>query len=159
MTSLRRYARAMLRNRNDADDLVQDTLVRALAQAEKFASGTNLRAWLFTIMHNLHVNRLRQNASRPNMVAVEDAEAKLVEPARQEARVELREMSRAVDSLPEDQRQVLLLVALEGLKYDEAAGVLGVPIGTVMSRLSRAREAVRKALAAGGGPAVLRVVR
>lgn len=160
IASLRRYARALVRDRADADDLVQESLARALSRADKFLAGTNLRAWLFTIMHNVHVNQVRGRASRPAEVPVEDvAEARLSQPASQEARVELGEMSRILDGLPIEQRQVLLLVALEGLKYDEVARMLNVPIGTVMSRLSRAREAVRLRLAGGAGPATLRRVK
>lgn len=157
IASLRRYARALIRNRSDADDLVQEALTRAVARADTFQAGTNLRAWLFTILHNVHVNQVRSKAARPDEVEVDAVESKLVTPARQEERVELREMMRAVDDLPEDQRKVLMLVALEGLKYDEVADMLGVPIGTVMSRLSRAREAVRAKLASGGGIALRRV--
>lgn len=152
IASLRRYARALLRERADAEDLVQESLTRALSRADTFKAGTNLRAWLFTIMHNVHVNQIRQKVSRPVEVPVEDVEPRLVSPARQEARVELGEMGRILETLPAEQRQVLLLVALEGLKYEEVAEVLGVPIGTVMSRLSRAREAVRQKLAHEDGP-------
>ena len=157
IASLRRYARALLRNGADAEDLVQEALTRAVARADSFQAGTNLRAWLFTILHNVHVNQVRSKAARPQEVDVDDVESKLVSPARQEERVELREMMRVVDELPEEQRKVLLLVALEGLKYDEVADMLGVPIGTVMSRLSRAREAVRAKLANEGGVTLRRV--
>ncbi|CAO3420978.1 RNA polymerase subunit sigma-24 [Azospirillum sp. TSH100] len=157
IASLRRYARALLRNGADAEDLVQEALTRAVARADSFQAGTNLRAWLFTILHNVHVNQVRSKAARPQEVDVDDVESKLVSPPRQEERVELREMMRAVDELPEEQRKVLLLVALEGLKYDEVADMLGVPIGTVMSRLSRAREAVRAKLANEGGVTLRRV--
>ncbi len=157
IASLRRYARALLRNRADAEDLVQEALTRAVARADSFQAGTNLRAWLFTILHNVHVNQVRSKAVRPAEVDVDDVESKLVTPARQEETVALREMMRAVDELPEEQRRVLLLVALEGLKYDEVADMLGVPIGTVMSRLSRAREAIRAKLANEGGVTLRRV--
>jgi len=157
IASLRRYARALMRNSADAEDLVQEALTRAVARADSFQAGTNLRAWLFTILHNVHVNQVRSKAARPQEVDVDDVESKLVSPPRQEERVELREMMRAVDELPEEQRKVLLLVALEGLKYDEVADMLGVPIGTVMSRLSRAREAVRAKLANEGGVTLRRV--
>ncbi|MFP5514472.1 MAG: sigma-70 family RNA polymerase sigma factor [Alphaproteobacteria bacterium] len=157
IASLRRYARALMRNSADAEDLVQEALTRAVARADSFQAGTNLRAWLFTILHNVHVNQVRSKAARPQEVDVDDVESKLVTPARQEERVELREMMSAVGELPEEQRKVLLLVALEGLKYDEVADMLGVPIGTVMSRLSRAREAVRAKLANEGGVTLRRV--
>lgn len=143
IASLRRYACALLRSRVDADDLVQETLVRALSRAEQFTPGTSLRAWLFTILHNLHVNQVRQKVARPGEVPVDDVAPLLTEPGRQEGTVALGEMLRILGTLPEEQRQVLLLVGLEGLKYDEVARTLGVPIGTVMSRLSRAREAMR----------------
>lgn len=157
IASLRRYARALLHDRADAEDLVQEALARALSRADKFRPGTNLRAWLFTILHNVHVNQVRQKVSRPDEVPVEDVEYRLVSPARQEERIELRDMSRALDALPLEQRQVLLLVALEGLKYDEVAEALGVPIGTVMSRLSRGREAIRARLAGEKGVSLRRV--
>lgn len=159
IASLRRYARSLLRNRVDAEDLVQEALARAISRADSFQAGTNLRAWLFTILHNVHVNQVRSRASRPDEVPVESVEHRLTTPARQEERVEVREMMRAVDELPVEQRQVLMLVALEGLKYEEVAEVLGVPIGTVMSRLSRAREAVRTKMANGGAAAGLRRVK
>ena len=157
IASLRRYARALLRNRTDAEDLVQEALARAVARADTFKTGTNLRAWLFTILHNVHVNQVRARAARPVEVPVEAVEARLVTPARQEERVEVRDMMRALDELPDEQRQMLLLVALEGLKYEEVAATLGVPIGTVMSRLSRARDAVRAKLANDGSVALRRV--
>lgn len=157
IASLRRYARALLRDRSDAEDLVQEALLRAVSRAETFKAGTNLRAWLFTILHNVHVNQFRAKAARPEEVPVESVETRLVSPARQEDRVELREMMRVLDSLPEEQRKVLLLVAVEGMKYDEVARVLDVPIGTVMSRLSRAREAVRTKMTNGSGVPLRRV--
>lgn len=160
IAALRRYARALLRDRGDADDLVQEALARALSRADRFQPGTNLRAWLFTILHNVHVNQIRQKVARPDEVPVEDTAAlRLSIPARQETQIELRDMARALDELPVEQRQVLLLVALEGLKYEEVAEVLGIPIGTVMSRLSRAREAVRQKLADKGSGPVLRRVK
>lgn len=157
VASLRRYARALVRDRGDSDDLVQETLARALSRADRFQPGTNLRAWLFTIMHNLHVNQVRQSAARPPEVPVDDALGQLVSAPQQEARVQLHEMSAALALLPEEQRQVLLLIAMEGLKYEEVAQILGVPVGTVMSRLSRARHAMRCALASEGGVSLRRV--
>jgi RNA polymerase sigma-70 factor (ECF subfamily) len=160
IASLRRYARALMRDRSDAEDLMQDALARALSRSHQFKPGTNMRAWLFTILHNIHVNNVRAKVVRPNEVPVEDHEQRLSTPARQDGRIELRDMSRAIETLPAEQRQVLLLVGLEGMKYDEVATVLGVPIGTVMSRLSRAREAVRNRLAEGPaerGPTLRRI--
>lgn len=160
IASLRRYARALMRDRSDAEDLMQEALARALSRTHQFKPGTNLRAWLFTILHNVHINNVRAKVVRPNEVPVEDHEHRLTTPARQDGRIELRDMARAIETLPLEQRQVLLLVALEGMKYDEVAKVLGVPIGTVMSRLSRAREAVRTRLAEGpaeSGPTLRRI--
>jgi len=159
IASMRRYARALARERADADDLVQEALMRAVARADTFKTGTNLRAWLFTILHNVYVNRVRGRSARGDEVPLEDVEERLVVPPRQEESVELREIMRVVRSLPDEQRAVLLLVAVEGLKYDEVAKVLGVPIGTVMSRLSRAREAVRTRLTRGDAVASRRVER
>ena len=160
IASLRRYARALMRDRSDAEDLMQEALARALSRSHQYRPGTNLRAWLFTILHNIHVNQVRAKVVRPNEVPVEDHEHRLSTPARQDGRIELRDMARAIETLPAEQRQVLLLVGLEGMKYDEVAKVLGIPIGTVMSRLSRAREAVRTRLAEGPaetGPTLRRI--
>jgi RNA polymerase sigma-70 factor (ECF subfamily) len=161
IASMRRYALALLRDRGDADDLVQEALARALSRVHQFRPGTNLRAWLFTILHNVHVNHIRAKVVRPGEVPVEDVEMRLGVPGRQDARIELRDMARAVEALPEEQRRVLLMVGLEGMKYDEVATALGIPIGTVMSRLSRAREAVRQRIAGSdarpAGPTLRRI--
>jgi len=137
---LRRYARALVSERSRADDLVQDTLERAWAKLHLFRAGTDLRAWLFTVMHNVYVNQVR--AAR-EMVEFDESvlEGDLRDP--QGERLEVRDLERALQRLPAEQRQVLLLVALEDMSYDETARALGVPIGTVMSRLSRARERLR----------------
>ncbi|WP_240002481.1 sigma-70 family RNA polymerase sigma factor [Oleisolibacter albus] len=144
---LRRYAQALMRDRAAADDLVQDSLARALSRADRFESGTNLRAWLFTIMHNLHANQMRQRKARPETSLPESTVLPLTSPADQDDRIALRDMARALSVLPLEQRQVVLLVGLEGLPYQDVAAVLGIPIGTVMSRLSRGREALRRHLA------------
>lgn len=161
IASLRRYAHALLRDRTEAEDLVQESLARALSRSHQFRPGTNLRAWLFTIMHNVHVNHVRARVVRPGEVPVEDVEMRLGVQGRQEGRIELRDMARAVEALPPEQRQVLLMVGLEGMKYEEVATALGIPIGTVMSRLSRAREAVRQRIAGPearpAGPALRRI--
>ena len=138
---LRRYARALVGERAAADDLVQDTLERAWSKLHLYRRGTDLRAWLFTVMHNVHVNRLR--AARP-ADPLEDEMPELAQRATQGDALLVRDLERAVAALPEGQRQVLLLVALEDLSYEETARVLEIPIGTVMSRLARAREKVRQ---------------
>jgi len=137
---LRRYARALVGDRATADDLVQDTLERAWAKFHLYRSGTDLRAWLFTVMHNVHVNRIR--ALRPTDVLADDM-PETAQRAAQGDPLMVRDLDRALAKLPQEQREVLLLIALEDMSYDEAARALGIPIGTVMSRLSRARERLR----------------
>lgn len=152
---LRRYARALVRDRAAADDLVQDTLERALARLDLWQPGSDLRAWLFTLMHNLFVNQLRTR--RPQDTALDEALDIPVSGGQMEA-LAARDMHAALIRLPDEQREVILLVGLEQFSYAEAAQVLGVPIGTIMSRLARARERMRHMLA--GTPAVqLKVVK
>src|SRR6476619_5674427 len=149
--ALRRYARALTRDADIADDLVQDTLVRAL-RSEHLFHGGDIRSWLYTILTNLNRNRLRALARRPTLQAIEDNDAP--ELAGPEAGA--RDIERALASLVEDQRSALLLVVLEGLSYREVAQVQGVPIGTVMSRLARARMQI-KAYLDGERPALRRI--
>jgi RNA polymerase sigma-70 factor (ECF subfamily) len=136
--ALRRFARALSRDAETADDLVQDTLVRAL-RAEHLFHGGDLRTWLFTILLNLDRNRRRGLSRRPVLAVIEDADP----PAEPGSDGTGRDIQRGLSLLPSEQREVLLLVALEGMSYREAADVQGVPIGTVMSRLSRARTTLR----------------
>jgi RNA polymerase sigma-70 factor (ECF subfamily) len=138
--ALRRYARALTRDADIADDLVQDTLVRAL-RSEKLFIGGDIRRWLYTILTNLNRNRRRSLARRPTMTGLVENE-----PDAGGTEAEGRDIARALDGLVEEQRSVLLLVMLEGLSYREVADIQGVPIGTVMSRLARARAHVRAAL-------------
>ena len=156
--SLRRYARGLTGGRDSADDLVQDTLERAWSKFHLYRRGTDLRAWMFTVMHNVYVNQLR--ARRP-VVPLEDEMPELAQPARETDTLVLRDLDAAIRRLPPDQREVLLLVALEEMSYDEAAGALGIPIGTVMSRLARAREKLRAMLSGlpPGGGKQLKVVK
>jgi len=149
--ALRRYARALTRNAEIADDLVQDTLVRAL-RSEHLFHGGEIRSWLYTILTNLNRNRLRALARRPVEQTIEDNDA--AGSAGPEAGA--RDIERALATLAEEQRATLLLVVLEGLSYREAADVQGVPIGTVMSRLARARMQI-KAYLDGERPALRRV--
>jgi RNA polymerase sigma-70 factor (ECF subfamily) len=141
---LRRYARALTGDSGRADDLVQDTLERALAKRDLWQPGSDLRAWLFTLMHNLFVSQLR--ARRPQETAMDDAPEAPVSGGQLEA-MAVRDIHAALSRLPDEQREVLLLVGLEQFAYAEAAEVLGVPVGTVMSRLARAREKMRRLLA------------
>jgi RNA polymerase sigma-70 factor, ECF subfamily len=150
--ALRRYARALTRNTETADDLVQDTLVRAL-RSEHLFHGGEIRSWLFTILTNLNRNRLRSLARRPSWISLEDDDA------HDQAGPELggRDIERALALLVDDQRATLLLIVLEGLSYREVAEVQGVPIGTVMSRLSRARMSLRAALEEGEPMGIRRI--
>jgi RNA polymerase sigma-70 factor, ECF subfamily len=143
---LRRYARALTRNRERADDLVQDTLSRALVKEQFWQPGTNLRAWLFTIMHNQNVNNVRLAVVRESRMV--DMEQLSPMPATTDptASRQMFELERALAQLPLEQRQVILLVGLEGMSYEDAAGILSVPVGTVRSRLSRGRDILRKLL-------------
>ncbi len=152
---LRRYARALTGDVTRADDLVQDTLERALSKLDLWQPGSDLRAWLFTLMHNLYLNQIR--SSRPQESALDEALDIPVSGGQMEA-LGARDIHAALARLPEQQREVMLLVGLEQFGYEEAARIMGVPVGTVMSRLSRARERMRQMLA--GEPAVqLKVVK
>jgi RNA polymerase sigma-70 factor (ECF subfamily) len=143
---LRRYARALTFNRERADDLVQDTLARALVKEHLWQPGTDLRAWLFTIMHNQNVNTVRQGVREAAAVDVEAVSATLIATTDPSASRQLRELERALSRLPLGQRQVILLVGLEGMSYEDAAAILRIPIGTVRSRLSRGRNMLRELL-------------
>ncbi len=149
--ALRRYARALTRDAELADDLVQDTLVRAL-RSEHLFHGGDIRSWLYTILTNLNRNRLRSLARRPTITALDDNDA----PDMAGPEAGGRDIERALATLVEDQRAALLLVVLEGLSYREVAQVQGVPIGTVMSRLARARMQI-KAYLDGKRPALRRI--
>ena len=155
---LRRYARALTGDRALADDLVQDTLERALNKLHLWRRGSDLRAWLFTIMHNVYVNQLRSRAVHPT-VSLDEDDIRSMERANETDRLEIRDLDIALRRLPDEQREVVLLVGLEELSYEETARALGIPIGTVMSRLSRARERLRRMLSASGENATLRVIK
>jgi RNA polymerase sigma-70 factor (ECF subfamily) len=146
---LRRYAHALLREREAADDLVQDTLERALAGWSQRRRDGDLRAWLFTIQRNLFLAGLRRTkraAPRAGPDLLDQLPDASADPA---SGLGLRDILAGLEALPEEQRSVLLLVAVEDLSYAEAASVLGVPVGTIMSRLSRARERMRGFLETG----------
>jgi len=146
---LRRYARALTRNATRADDLVQGCLVRALAKQHLWQPGTDMRAWLFTILHNQHVNDAR-SAKREGVSTAFEATRSIPTVAPNAlALLQLRDLERAIAGLPEGQRQVILLVGLEGMRYEEVASVLDVPVGTVRSRLSRGRYTLRKMIDGG----------
>jgi len=141
---LRRYARALTRDGSRADDLVQSCLVRAIAKGNLWEPGTDLRAWLFTILHNQHVNDVRRSVREGARVQLEEVRATLTAPPNAVAALQLRDLERAIATLPAEQRQAILLVGLEGLSYEKVAAILDVPVGTVRSRLSRGRDTLRK---------------
>ena len=143
LPGLRRYARALVRDVSDADDLVQECLTRALSKLDLWQEGSNLRAWLFTILHNQYVNRVRRAIRTGKTIEFNEADLPLKLPATQEKRLELRDLDRALGQLPAEQRAVILLVGLEGMPYCDVAAALGIPVGTVRSRLSRGRTALR----------------
>lgn len=154
---LRRYARALLGDRTAADDLVQDTLERAWSRRHQWRAGSDLRAWLFGIMHNLRVDQVR----RPRLAAqsIEADEFELPSRPTQADALELRDLESALGHLADEQREILLLVALEEMSYADIAGTLGIPIGTVMSRLSRGRERLRLIMEGQSASTRLRIVR
>jgi RNA polymerase sigma-70 factor (ECF subfamily) len=154
---LRRYARALTGDRAAADDLVQDTLERALSRFHLWRRGSDLRAWLFTIMHNIFVNQARSRMRYPHDALDESAADALH--YREPDWTDLRDIGDALERLPVEQRTVVLLVGLEQFTYEEAARVLQVPIGTVMSRLSRGRERMRALLGGDFKAAALKVVK
>jgi RNA polymerase sigma-70 factor (ECF subfamily) len=146
---LRRYARALTRDVSRADDLVQSCLTRAVAKQHLWQPGTDLRAWLFTILHNQHVNDVRRSVREGVSVAVEDMAPMLTVASNAIAALQLRDLEAAIAKLPQEQRQVILLVGLEGMRYEEVALILGVPVGTVRSRLSRGRDQLRRLMDMG----------
>lgn len=138
--SLRRYALVLTRDPVAADDLVQETLLKAIAKAESFQTGSDLRPWLFRILHNTHISNLRREKTRT------DAAADLPDPVARECQhtqLELKQVLAALDQLPEAQRKPIILIALREMSYADAARSLDVPLGTFMSRLGRGREALR----------------
>ena len=140
---LRRYARALTRNADRADDLVQETLMRAIAKSHLWQAGTDIRAWLFTIMHNQHVNIVRRATRDGANVDIEQMSSALAATTDPTASRQLRELERALSRLSDEHREVILLVGLEGMSYEAAAKILDVPVGTVRSRLSRGRDDLR----------------
>lgn len=153
--ALRRYARSFLREPAAADDLVQDTLERCISGWSQRRADGNVRSWMFTIVHNLALNRLRQTGRRGRHVALDDADdAAMARPSTQEDGLRQSDIMAAVDRLPEDHRSVLMLISVEDLSYAEAAHVLDVPIGTVMSRLARARARLHRMMEEDIAPSV-----
>jgi RNA polymerase sigma-70 factor (ECF subfamily) len=154
---LRRYARALTGDREPADDLVQETLTRAMSRRHLWIREKKIRPWLFTIMHNLYVNEIEKRARTPVLIAAEEDDTRLVAKGHAEDGVILRDLERALKELSEEQREVVLLVGLEQLSYKETARVLGIPSGTVMSRLSRGRERLREMMSGKSGAGLRRI--
>jgi RNA polymerase sigma-70 factor (ECF subfamily) len=153
---LRRYARALVGDRHQADDLVQDTLERALNKLHLWRPGSDMRAWLFAIMHNVFVNQVRARRHDADDLADEDL---IAAPAGSVDRLEIRDLQAALLAIPAEQRAVVLLVGLEEMSYAEAAKSLGVPIGTVMSRLARGRERLRHLMTGAPAASGLKVIK
>ena len=149
---LRRYARALARgNMAWADDLVQTCLTRAIAKQHLWRIGSDLRAWLFTILHNQHVNDVRRSAREGVGIDVDEVAPILPVLPSAMPSLELRDLEIALAKVPDEQRQVILLVGLEGMSYEEIASILQIPVGTVRSRISRGRDQLRRLMGMDAG--------
>lgn len=155
--ALRRYAMALTGHPSDADDLVQETLKRALVYARHNGEIRDLRAYLFRVLRNVRLNDLATLGRNGEAMSLDDAEALLVYPPTQDLRMECNELAAGLQRLSEEQRETILLVCLEGLTYQEAAATIGVPVGTVMSRLCRGREALRRYMTDGRAARIRRI--
>lgn len=152
---LRHYARALTGNRASADDLVQDTLERAWSKLHMWRRGSDMRAWMFSIMHNAFMNLVRKN--QLVTTAMDDDAFEVAAPSTTGDSLEMRDLAAAIARLPHEYREVVLLIGLEQMQYEEVAQVLGLPLGTVMSRLSRGRERLRALLIEESTPVLRRV--
>jgi RNA polymerase sigma-70 factor, ECF subfamily len=152
---LRRYARALTGDRISADDLVQDTLERAWSKLHLWQRGSDMRAWMFSIMHNTFINHIRKK--QLITTSMDDEALDISVSATHESFLEMRDLASSIGKLPHEYREVVLLVGLEQMQYEEVAQVLGIPLGTVMSRLSRGRERLRTIMAGESAPALRRV--
>lgn len=156
--NLRRYARGLTGDKDAADDLVQDTLERAWGRLSLWTKRDDPRAWLFSIMHNLSIDRYRSQRASP-VEAMSDEEIDAPVRATQTDMLEVRDLEKALLRLSPDQRAVLLLVGVERMSYEQVANALNIPLGTVMSRLARARERLRTILTARGSASRLKAVK
>lgn len=147
INGLRRYARALLGNSSEVEDLVQECLTRALERVRRWSQIRDVRAYLFSILHNVHVDRVICEKRASFAIPLDDATPKIAIQPPQLGQLEIRDLAWALGKLPEEQRQVVLLVGVEGMTYREVAALLCIPVGTVMSRLSRGREALRRLMA------------
>ena len=144
--ALRRYARALCGDETEADDLVQESLLRAVSRRRLWISHRKMRPWLFTILHNLFVNAVRRGARSPLVDMPQQIENAAVDDGDPGALCTLSDFEKALHSLTPEQREVLVLVGVEQMSYRQVARIVGVPVGTVMSRLSRARSYLKKGL-------------
>lgn len=158
ISALRRYAILLVGNITDADDIVQEALARILAKSGIWNNVNDMRSYLFSAVHNVYIDHTRKQKRVAHNMPIENVLATLSSPAVQHKRLELRDLVIALSKLPTEQREIVLLVGIEGMSYAEAAKTLDIPIGTVMSRLSRGREALRL-MTSHGGPRKLRVVK
>ena len=158
VASLRRYAILLLGSITDADDAVQETLAKILGQGKALSEVRDLRSYMFAALHNVCIDDARRQRRSAGLVPIEDVIGTLASPATQHKRLELRDLAVALAKLPLEQREVILLVGLEGMSYADAAQTLDVPVGTIMSRLSRGREALRQLTARSNAPR-LRIVK
>lgn len=158
LASLRRYARALVNNPTDAEDLVQDALVKAYERRQTFKTGGNLKTWLLSIVHNAHVDSFRARQARQRLAEEAALDLPPQHPPGQEHSVRLGQISAAFFNLPEEQREALYMVAIEDLSYEDAAAALKIPVGTLMSRVSRARARLRAFENPNAGSANLRLI-
>ena len=156
--ALRRYARSLTRDGDDAEDLVQDALLRAYERRSVFKAGGNMRAWLLSILHNVFIDKVRSRRSEATRLERVAEVAQHSVDGAQEHTVRLSQVRAAFMALPEEQRAALHLVAIEGFSYQEAAEMLAVPVGTLMSRIGRARSALRALEAEPGATPSLKIV-
>lgn len=154
---LRRYARVLTRDRERADELVQDCLERALSQLHRWRAGSDLRAWLFSIMHNLYVNQVRRHYNGPDFVPLEDEDCAILSSGTPENGLDEHGLEAALATLPDEQREIIQLVCVEEMKYDDVAQMLAIPLGTVMSRLYRGRERLRASMSGDFKPHLKRI--
>lgn len=140
---LRRYALVLARDPDLADDLVQDCMERALLKRHLWLGRGLMRSWLYRMLHNVYVNGRRHPRRRYTSATVHESHGAMTQPARQDQRLECRDLAEALDKISAEQRETIVLVAFEGCAYEEAAAILGIPVGTVRSRLARGREALR----------------
>jgi RNA polymerase sigma-70 factor (ECF subfamily) len=143
--SLRAFARSLASNTDRADDLVQETLVKAWNKQDTFKMGTNIRAWLFTILRNEFYSQMRKRGREISDADGAISENMAVHPE-QAGKIDLHDMKRALEALPDDQREAIILIGASGMSYEEAAEICGVAVGTIKSRVSRARARLAEVL-------------